>query len=562
VFTVTRDGDASAPLSTQYVVSGSAIAGADYQPLPGIVSFGAGAATATITVVPIDDELLESNEQVVVTLSAGSGYGVGGAGTASVSIVSDDLPPDLNVSAASAPSIGGADADLVVTDTTRNQGTGVASASTTGFYLSSNSSFDASDVFLGSRPVPRLLPGETNAGSITLRIPASAVTGTYYLLVKSDWDAKVPENVETNNVKASGSIKIGPDMVVSAVTVPASAAVGVAFSISETTLNQGGGRATATTTRFFLSTNPSLDAADVLLASHDVPELAAGASDAGSTSVTVPASTPGGSYYVIATADGPKALGETNESNNNKSVVLKVGADLVVSALSVPASAAFGSTISVTDSTKNQGAGAMAASSTGFYLSEHSVLDATGVFLGSRPVGELAVGAVSTVSTALQIPAGTSAGVYYIVAKADWADAAPESVESNNTRAASIKIGPDLAVSALTGPSSASAGGSIVVTDTTKSQGSDPAGPSMTRFYLSVNSSLGAGDVLLGGRAVGALAVNGIDTGSATLVIPPETAPGSYFIVAVADGDGAVGESLENNNTRARSISIPAPPGP
>ena len=66
----------------------------------------------------------------------------------------------------------------------------------------------------------------------------------------------------------------------------------------------------------------------------------------------------------------------------------------------------------------------------------------------------------------------------------------------------------------------------------------------------------------IGSRTVGPLAVNGVDTGPATLMIPAQTVPGSYYIVAVADGDGAVLESLENNNARARSLSIAAPSGP
>jgi subtilase family serine protease len=33
-------------------------------------------------------------------------------------------------------------------------------------------------------------------------------------------------------------------------------------------------------------------------------------------------------------------------------------------------------------------------------------------------------------------------------------------------------------------------------------------------------------------------------------------AGGTYYIIAKADGDNAVLESLENNNTRPRSISI------
>jgi len=562
VFTFTRDGDLAAPLTVQYVVSGSAIAGSDYQPLPASVQFAAGSATATLTVTPIDDALQESNELVVVTLTAGAGYGVGVGATASVAIVSDDLPPDLLIQSATAPGTGGADADLVVNDTTRNQGTGASSASATGFYLSTNTTLDAADLFLGSRPVPQLLAGATSAASTTLRIPASTATGTYYVVAKGDWDGQVAESAETNNVRSTGQIKVGPNLAVSALTTPSSAAAGVAFSVSDTTVNQGGGRAAATKTRIYLSVNSSLDASDVLIGSRDVPELAAGASHAGSTVVTLPASTPGGLYFLFAEADGGQTVTETSETNNTRvSSSLKVGADLVVSALTVPGLVAFGSTVNVTDSTKNQGAGAAGDSATGFYLSVNSVLDATDVFLGARPAGALAPNTTSAVVTPIQIPAGTAAGEYFIVAKADWADAAPESIESNNTRSASLRIGPDMAVTALTVPASVPAGGSITVSDTTKNQGTDPVPMTTTRFYLSTNSSFSVGDVPIGSRPVGALAAGAIDAGSATLVIPAGTVPGSYYVVAVSDGDGVVAESLESNNTRFRVLSVLAAPG-
>jgi hypothetical protein len=45
-----------------------------------------------------------------------------------------------------------------------------------------------------------------------------------------------------------------------------------------------------------------------------------------------------------------------------------------------------------------------------------------------------------------------------------------------------------------------------------------------------------------------------------TLPVPASTPAGSYFIIAVADGGNAVGEAAENNNTRAKSISITAVP--
>ena len=44
-----------------------------------------------------------------------------------------------------------------------------------------------------------------------------------------------------------------------------------------------------------------------------------------------------------------------------------------------------------------------------------------------------------------------------------------------------------------------------------------------------------------------------------TLVIPAQTPAGKYVIVAVADGDGVVAEALENNNTKARNLTVTAP---
>ena len=561
VFTVARDGETTAPLTVHYVVSGTASAGADYQALSGTVLIEAGAATAAITVTPINDELTESNESVVVALSPGAGYGVGSPASASLTVVSDDLPPDLAILSVTAPTTGGADADIAVADTTKNQGTGAAAASVTGFYLSVNSNLDATDVFLGSRPAPRLDPAATHATSTSLRIPASTVTGTYHVLVKADWDAQVPESSETNNVKSTGTIKIGPDLLVSAQTIPGGAVAGGTFTVTDTTQNQGGGGAGPTTTHFYLSANSSLDAADVLLGSRNVPALGPAASHAGSALLTLPAGTTGGTYYVIATADGGKTLAETSETNNNRAnSSFKVGGDLVVSAFTVPASASVDGMISVSDSTKNQSQEPAAASSTGFYLSANSVLDAADAFLGERPVTVLGANVTSTATTPLQIPAGTTPGSYYIVAKADRAGTVPESDESNNTRTANIRIGPDLAVTTPASPSSASAGSSIIVSETTKNQGADPAPASVTRFYLSANSVLDASDVLLGNRPVLALVAGAGHAGSVSLTIPAQTAPKTYFILAVADGDGTIPEALENNNTGARVISVTAGP--
>jgi subtilase family serine protease len=48
--------------------------------------------------------------------------------------------------------------------------------------------------------------------------------------------------------------------------------------------------------------------------------------------------------------------------------------------------------------------------------------------------------------------------------------------------------------------------------------------------------------------------------GSVTFSVPASTAAGTYYIVAKSDGENAILEAHETNNTRAKSISIVAAP--
>ncbi len=555
-FTVSRAGDTSAALTVHYTVAGTAVAGTDYVALPGEVTIEAGASSAPVVVTPIDDAGFESNESVILTLGADASYSLASPSAGTVTIVSDDLPPDLVVSSMSAAGTAGAGTDLVVTDTTRNQGTGSAPQSNTGFYLSTNTTLDAADIWLGSRLLAPLGPGATNALSTTLQVPAATATGSYYVLAKADWDGVVGEGVETNTLRASGAVKIGPDLIVGAITAPSAAVAGGTIDVSHTTKNQGGGSAAASTTRFYWSTNTSIDAADPMIGSRPVPLLAPGASVTLTATLAVPAEASAGLYYVIAQTDGPGEVLETTEGNNTRaSAAVKVGPDLIVSAVTVPATGAAGAMISVSDTTRNQGAGGAPPSATGFYLSQNSTFGPEDEFIGSRPVGALVANGAATASTPLQIPAGTEPGSYYVIARADWNSSVVETAETNNDRQGGpIRIGGDLAVASLSAPATATLNGPITVTDSTTNQGLAPVPESATAFYLSLNNAYDATDQLLGSRIVGALGPSSSSGASTAFGLPAATAAGSYYVIAVADAGGAVAESLENNNTRASAI--------
>ena len=553
VFTVARTGDTSLPLDVHYTVGGTAVAGTDYVALSGAVTIQSGASSATVVVTPVDDGAYEPDETVTLAVSTDAAYGLGSQTSGTVTIVSDDAPPDLTVSAMSAPTIGAADTDIVVTDTTKNQGAGASLASKTGFYLSANTTLDGTDVWIGERSVSSIGPGITAQASTTLHVPPSTTAGSYRILAKADWDNTVNENSESNNVRASGAINIGPDLTVSALTATAAAAAGGTISVADTTKNQGGAPAGPSTTRFYWSTNTTLDASDLVIGSRSAGPLAAGVLGAGTTTLTVPTTTATGSYYVIAQADGPGEVAETSETNNTRaSGLINVGPDLTVSALTAPATAAAGGTISVSDTTKNQGAAAAGPSTTRFFWSANTTLDASDELIGSRLAGPLAAGAAGIATATVSVPASAGTGSYYVIAQADGPGDVPETSETNNTRAsAAIKVGADLVVTALAVPASAAAGGTITANDTTKNQGAGPAPGSSTGFYLSTNSTFSTDDKFIGSRSVGELAANGTSAGQALLQIPAEALPGSYYVVARADWNGTVGETTETNNDRS-----------
>ena len=448
------------------------------------------------------------------------------------------------------PSSGAAGSAISVTDGTRNSGGGAAAPTTTAFYLSVNVTLGAEDILLGSRGVGAVAPGATETATTSLTIPPTTAVGAYYLVAVADVSDAVPEVTETNNMTLR-QILIGGDAIVSVFTVPSTGAAGATIVVSDTTKSSGSGSIGATTTRFYLSTNPSLDAGDTLLAeSRAVPPLESGASHSGSTTLTLPASIATGLHYVIAKADGNNEVSETSETNNSTPRTIAIGGDLVVSAVTAPASAASGSNITVTDTTANNGAGPTLASQTRFYLSTNAIFDSGDTLLaGGRAIDVLAGAASSTGASTLTLPPGLAAATYYLIAHADGDKTVPETSESNNTMQRAIQIGGDLIVAALTVPAKGGAGQPLTVTETTTNQGAAPVSASVTRFYLSVNASFDSSDTMIGSRDVPGLATGASSAVSTILTIPSTMASGTYFVIAKADADGGVVETSEANNT-------------
>ena len=287
VITVSRTGNTDEDLEVKFSISGTATPVVDYDPIAQSIIIPAGSSTATVFITPVDDALIEVDETVTLTILSDPAYFVPGSAVATVTIKSDELFPDLDITSMSSPITGSSGSSITITDTTKNIGGGVADESVIRFYLSADNAIDASDTILGSRSVPALSPGLSDTGSIPATIPEDTSSGTWYIIAEADSDKIVLEDSEINNTHTR-SIRIGPDLDITSLSSPATGSPGSSVVITDTTQNVGGDVAEGSATQFFLSSDSTIDPSDTLLGGRSVPSLAAGAFSAGSTTVTIP----------------------------------------------------------------------------------------------------------------------------------------------------------------------------------------------------------------------------------------------------------------------------------
>ena len=99
VYTLTRSGAVTNPLTVNFNVGGTAKLTEDYSATgaakftltSGTVTFAAGSATATVTVSPAADILSEPDETVLLTVTNGTGYVAGASAAATGTIQNDDV---------------------------------------------------------------------------------------------------------------------------------------------------------------------------------------------------------------------------------------------------------------------------------------------------------------------------------------------------------------------------------------------------------------------------------------------------------------------------------------
>ncbi|WP_426754536.1 CARDB domain-containing protein [Myxococcus sp. Y35] len=535
--------------------------------------------------------------------------------------------PDLVVTGIQAPANVAANASFSTTLTVCNQGTQPSSSSFVDVYVSSTpelamprlsgqeQSLPATQSHAGGMSVPSLNVGRCFEGTVigTSTLPSAALPDQpLFVGAIVDGVQHEEELREDNNSFVSGRIGIGlgPDLVITSVTGPASVWPNSDFIATVSVCNQGT-QASANNTQVELhfsteprlvippeySTHGSLPANQALINIATLPALEADdclTLDVPAYANPPPAAPEGSALYLGAIVDVHQQNAELRTDNNTYvGGLVGVGsrADLVITAITGPTSIHANANFQANVTVCNQGTMPSNDTRLDMYLSTTSQLamptwGGTGSpfpdsqsYVGNRGIEPLEPGECKTALVYVQAAPPYEAlpnQPLYLGAAIDVYQDEAELREDNNTFVGDLMgVGsrPDVVVTSISSPSSARTGSAFTATVMACNHGTTSSGSFDVALYLSSNDehdfphqygpeSPSESQVLIGTVPFYSLAAGQCLTrsGSVSATTPPDSGPtGFFYLGAIADPGEAMEELREDNNVLADRLIMVTP---
>lgn len=327
---------------------------------------------------------------------------------------------------------------------------------------------------------------------------------------------------------------------------------------------------------YYLSANTTITTGDYRIGTDYVPALAPGASSAESISIdvsTVNPPIPAGTYYIGFLIDYTGRVAESNEGDNRwvwttGTVTIPSGSPNLTKL--TDNGSRSGTTVTMNPTVTNNGARGAGSSSIGYYLSTNTIISTGDYRIGTDYVPALSVGASSAETFSIDVTTVTPSippGTYYMGYLIDYGGAVSESNESDNdwrwtNFTVIVPVGSpnlDKVTDNLT-----LSGTNISTSTTIENNGVVGAGYSYVGYYLSTNTTISTGDILLGTDYVSSLSVGASSAESFSIDVTtnPNVVPGTYYFGYIIDYQNAVTESNESDNTWAWGSNPIVVPGP
>ena len=463
-----------------------------------------------------------------------------------------------------------------------NEGQGESAATTLQILHSIDDAvIEPTDMVERSYSVGALSAGERSAVEM-LDLTASLTPGEYYygLCV----DTVTGESNTDNNCDNYPPVIVtatpppppptSPDLTVGSPSVTDSTPeTGDSFTLSATVSNIGDGAASATTLRYYRSTDAHITTSDTQVGTDAVGALAASGTSNESVGLTAPASA--GTYYYGACVDA--VTGEFSSANNcSPSVQVTVSAappqtrpDLTVGSPSVTdSSPGTGDSFNLTATVSNIGDGGSAATTLRYYRSTDATITSSDTQEDTDAVGTLAASGTSDESVVLTAP--STAGTYYYGA---CVDAVTGESDTTNNCSGSVRVtvsepppqtSPDLTVGTPSvTDSTPETGDSFNLSATVSNIGDGAsAGPHILHYYRSTDATITTSDTKFASIAFTKEldASESIDL-ETTGVLAPSMA-GTYYYGACVDAVTGESDTTNNCSSAVQVTVTAATPGP
>ena len=408
------------------------------------------------------------------------------------------------------------------------------------------------------------------SGSESIRLTAPTLDGTYYY--GACVESVSGESDTGNNCSAGAPLTVqsggGADLVVESPEVRSSTVVPEAsFTLSATVRNQGAGRSSSTTLRYYRSADSTISTGDTEVGTDSVFGLSGGTSGLESIRLTAPSAA--GTYYYGACVE---PVSEESDTGNNCSggvpLVVESGGgtapDLVVESPEVSSStvAPEGSfTLSAT--VRNQGAEQSASTALRYYRSSDSTISTSDLEVGTDSVPELPGGVGWAESIRLTAP--SSPGTHYYGA---CVESVSEESDTGNNCSAGVSVTvestggapPDLvAESPEVSSNTVVPEASFTLSATVRNQGAGRSDSTTLRYYRSPDSTISTSDTEVGTDFVSRL--TGGASGLESIRLTAPNSPGTYYYGACVE---PVREESDtgNNCSAAVPLTVEAVAGP
>ncbi len=466
-----------------------------------------------------------------------------------------------------------------------NSGSGNCPASVTGLHLGTSSTAPpTSDALNIKVSTPEISAGASVRQTNTVTIPANTPLGTYYVWVVADdvTNSTLNQISRADDAARSAAVSLvqvvtRPNLVPQDVALSSySVRPGAALTVAWTTTNSGNGNCPASVTGLHLGTSASVPATnDNLNVRVTTAEIGAGQSVRQTNSVTIPAGTPLGTYYLWVIADDSvdSTLNQTSRTDDatrsQALAVVNVVAQPNLAPHSIALSSEFvlpGDPVTVAWSLTNSGNVTCPASLTGFRLGTSATIRPTNNAVFFLEMPEIAAKSGLRRTNMITILAITPLGTHYLWIVADdvqnstlnQSSRADDAVPSPALSVVAAIPRPNLVPTNITLSSSFARPGqqiSVAWTMTNSGNGNCAASTTGLRLSPSANTPPATGIVNLS-VPTPAINANSALRQTNNITIPANATVGTYYVWVVADD---VANSTLNQTSRADDAARSSP---